>query len=254
MIEKNKYEEQYKKLVNLCEEHDLTFRLRKDSYPVTLTILPLTDMEHQMCMLETVEANGYISPDASIKLWVEDSELKWSFSESFAITDVLQGKIKGIFVKMHRYWMQAFFREVVEKKLLSPKVMPTSNDSGLPEEAQSIEDFDTEDDNDVLAFDALVEKATQLVRAEGMASHLLLQQRLNISYSLAGEVMEMLEAYNVVGPQDGNNPREVFMDETLVPDLGDTDVEDAGPNVEDFPTEDDEVLSDDELTSDDQEV
>ena len=41
MSEIDKYEAQKKKLDGLCEEHDLTYRFRHDSYPITLTIKPL---------------------------------------------------------------------------------------------------------------------------------------------------------------------------------------------------------------------
>jgi len=55
MSEISKYDAQKKKLDGLCEEHDLTFRLRHDRYPITLTIKPLAGMDQQMDMLADAE-------------------------------------------------------------------------------------------------------------------------------------------------------------------------------------------------------
>ena len=50
MSDISKYNAQKKKLEGLCEEHDFTFRLRKESWPITLTISPLQGMADQMSM------------------------------------------------------------------------------------------------------------------------------------------------------------------------------------------------------------
>lgn len=59
MSEISLYEAQVKKMQGLCDEHDLVYRFKKDSYPITFTIKPAQDMESQMSMLENVEEVGY---------------------------------------------------------------------------------------------------------------------------------------------------------------------------------------------------
>ena len=75
MSEISKYDAQKKKLDGLCEEHDLTFRLRHDRYPITLTIKPLTGMDQQIDMLADAENKDYISQDASMVIYRKDGEL-----------------------------------------------------------------------------------------------------------------------------------------------------------------------------------
>ena len=48
MSEISMYEAQKKKMEGLCEEHDLTYRFQKDTYPPTFTISP--------CLLYTSDA------------------------------------------------------------------------------------------------------------------------------------------------------------------------------------------------------
>ena len=40
MSEISLYEAQVKKMQGLCDEHDLVYRFKKDSYPITFTIRP----------------------------------------------------------------------------------------------------------------------------------------------------------------------------------------------------------------------
>ena len=52
--------------------------------------------------------------------------------------------------------------------------------------------------------DPLLERAIEVVRAEGRASISLLQRRLRIGYSRAARLIEALEARGIVGPPEGN--------------------------------------------------
>lgn len=45
MSEISMYEAQKKKMEGLCEEHDLTYRFQKDTYPPTFTISPIQGMD-----------------------------------------------------------------------------------------------------------------------------------------------------------------------------------------------------------------
>lgn len=114
MSEITMFKAQEKKLNGLCEEHNFTYRFRKDSYPITLTIRPLQGTGQQLNMLESVDGADYISPNAS---------LTWMFSENeviprieggtFTISDELYRKFVNIFKKMANFWQQYVYRYMI---------------------------------------------------------------------------------------------------------------------------------------------
>ena len=149
MSEISLYEAQVKKMQGICDEHDLVYRFKKDSYPITFTIKPAQDMESQMSMLENVEEVGYRSPDASMMWIFEDGTLTTKVQGgTFTIGKTLRTKIEAILVKMINYWQQFFFRDIIEKRVLAAQDMPTisGDDGGLPEGAEPLESFEDEDD------------------------------------------------------------------------------------------------------------
>lgn len=232
MSEIDKYDAQKKKLDNLCEEHDLTYRLRHDSYPITLTIKPLTSMGQQLDLLSDAENKDYISQDASMVIYNKDGELAMKINGTFTISEALRNKFKNIYVKASAFWLQYFFRDIMERGILSRQQMPVIDE----DEAQDDEDEDVSDldDGEVVAdpeVDAelhdedladdtqsgedastedLIAAATQLVRMENKASISLLQRRLKIGYARAARIMQGLEDASVVGPYNGSEPREVL--------------------------------------------
>lgn len=242
MSEISKYDAQKKKLDGLCEEHDLTFRLRHDRYPITLTIKPLTGMDQQMDMLADAENKDYISQDASMVIYRKDGELATKITGTFTISEALRNKFKNIYLKISDYWLQYFFRDIMEKNLLSKSKIPVidedeaEDDGEEEEEEENLPDpEETEDDaeeseadeepvadpevdaelglddsGEDAATDDLIVAATQLVRMENKASISLLQRRLKIGYARATRIMQALEDAGVVGPYDGSNPREVL--------------------------------------------
>ena len=239
MSEISKYDAQKKKLDGLCEEHDLTFRLRHDRYPITLTIKPLTGMDQQMDMLADAENKDYISQDASMVIYRKDGELATKITGTFTISEALRNKFKNIYIKISDYWLQYFFRDIMEKDLIAKSKIPVidedeaeddeeeeelpdpeeAEDEGEESEADGEEpEADPEIDAELgldnsgedAAMDDLITAATQLVRMENKASISLLQRRLKIGYARAGRIMQALEDAGVVGPYDGSNPREVL--------------------------------------------
>ncbi len=58
--------------------------------------------------------------------------------------------------------------------------------------------------------DVLFEEAKRIVMDSGKASASLLQRRLRVGYSRAARLLDMLEEYGVISPQEGNKPREIF--------------------------------------------
>lgn len=155
MSEIAKYEAYKKKLQGVCDENELVFRFRNDKYPLTLTIRPVGGIGHQVSMLEGVEEQGYISPEASIVFAYKDGVLTYKTSETFTISDVLFSKIKNLYKNMHAMWLQFFNREVIEKQLLTGDDLPKAseeNSSKLADELKvdyigEIETFETCDDD-----------------------------------------------------------------------------------------------------------
>lgn len=228
MSEISLYEAQVKKMQGLCDEHDLVYRFKKDSYPITFTIKPAQDMESQMSMLENVEEVGYRSPDASMTWIFEDGTLTTKVQGgTFTIGKTLRTKIESILVKMINYWQQFFFRDIIEKRVLTAKDMPTINDDngGLPEGAEPLEGYEDDGpgndgelpgDNEgdegasVSLEDPDIKEAVRIVRAENAASASLLQRQMSIGYAKAARIIDQLEELGVVGPFNGSQPREVL--------------------------------------------
>ena len=245
MSESTKYDAQKKKLDGLCEEHDLTYRLKHDRYPITLTIKPLTGMDQQLDMLADAENKDYISQDASMVIYRKDGELATKITGTFTISEALRNKFKNIYVKVSDFWLQYFFRQVMENNLLQRAQLPVIDEDEAeddededvsdlddgevePEDeeeedaddhdpAEALDDLDVDeilpDDPDAgedATTEDLVTAATQLVRMENKASITLLQRRLKIGYSRAARIMQALEDLGVVGPYNGSEPREVL--------------------------------------------
>lgn len=232
MSEISLYEAQVKKMQGLCDEHDLVYRFKKDGYPITFTIKPVQGMDAQMSMLENVEEVGYRSPDASMTWIFEDGTLTTKVQGgTFTIGKTLRTKIEAILVKMISYWQQYFFRDIIEKRVLAAKDMPTidDDDGGLPEGVEPLEQFEDGDDgpgNDgelpsdgedeigdgasPTMEDPDIKEAVRIVRMENMASASLLQREMSIGYAKAAQIIDILEELGVVGPFNGSQPREVL--------------------------------------------
>ena len=236
MSEITLYEAQVKKLQGLCDEHNLTYRFIKDRYPIICIIRPIQGMDAQLSMLECVEDNGYISPDAEVMYIFKDAALEMRVSGgTFTIAKTLRTKIESILMKMITYWQQYFFHDVMEKHSLAAGMMPViseaeANDDDVDEEEleepDNIEgeempddDDDTEGmDNDLgdtadssdATDDDLYDQAVSIVRMENKATVSLLQRRLNVGYARAARIMELLEENGIVGPFAGSNPRDVL--------------------------------------------
>ena len=61
--------------------------------------------------------------------------------------------------------------------------------------------------------DDMLEEAVKLVVESGRVSTSLLQRRLGIGYPRASRLIDQLEEEGVIGPADGNKPREVLWQE-----------------------------------------
>ena len=147
MSEISMYEAQKKKMEGLCEEHDLTYRFQKDTYPPTFTISPIQGMDAQLSMLENVEEAGYISPEAKMTWIFKDGSLETKVTGgTFTIAKTLRTKIESVLTKMLTYWMQYFFRDVMEKRSLKDGMMPVINEDEVEDDDAYEEDLEDPDD------------------------------------------------------------------------------------------------------------
>ena len=228
MSEITLYEAQVKKMQGICDEHNLTYRFLKDRYPIIFIIRPIQGMDAQLSMLESVEDEGYISPEAEMMWIFKDGNLETRVSGgTFTIAKTLRTKIESILMKMITYWQQYFFKDVLEKHSLAAGMMPViseceAEDADVceddPEEPEDIEDAEMLDDDELedtddgsdATDDDLYDQAVSVVRMENKATVSLLQRRLNIGYARAARIMELLEENGIVGPYAGSNPREVL--------------------------------------------
>lgn len=246
MSEISSYEAQVKKMQGLCEEHNLVYRFRKERYPMTFTIKPSHAMDAQMSMLENVEDEGYISPDASMTWIFDDGVLETKVrGGTFTISKTTRTKIENILIKMITFWQQYFFRTVIENRMLPERKIPTIDDEALwPEEAEPFPDDSEDDDSEdeigdadcaagsgapddgseytegntaespgdalVSLEDAEIKEAARIVRAANGASCSLLQREMGIDGAKAVRLLEALETLGVVGPFNGSRPREVL--------------------------------------------
>ena len=102
MSEISKFQQYKKKLEGVCNEHDLVFRFRQDTYPITLTIYPSQGVEEQLSLLAE-EADKRLSPDARLVFFFKDGELGYKIDKDFAISDALFSKLKNLYKNMHMY-------------------------------------------------------------------------------------------------------------------------------------------------------
>ena len=72
--------------------------------------------------------------------------------------------------------------------------------------------FDFDEFADVEEEDELYEEAVAVVREAQKASASLLQRRLAVGYARAARLLDIMEEKGIVGPGDGANPREVFLE------------------------------------------
>ncbi len=66
-------------------------------------------------------------------------------------------------------------------------------------------------DTSLAGADPLIKEALEVIAAHGRASTSYLQRRLKIGYNRAASLIEEMERRRIIGPQVGNNPREIYV-------------------------------------------
>lgn len=83
------------------------------------------------------------------------------------------------------------------------------------EKSKLIERFITgdlsNDNNNVVSFDPLVEETARLIVQAQSGSTSLIQRKLKLGYNRAGLLMNQLELIGIVGPTQGSKPRDVLV-------------------------------------------
>lgn len=209
MSEKTKYESYLKKLEGLCDEHDLTYRLRLHESPISLTVRPVQGLYEQMSMLEKDE--GVLSPDAYLRFEMKDGELNTYIGGTFVISDALFTKLRSLFRNLEYRWLQFFFRDIVERGLMEKARLPVieADEEQDAPELDAMEDLANEPD-----WEEQIRLATAIVRAENKATAALLQRRMQVSAMKAVRLLDALEELGVIGPDNGKEPREVLEADT----------------------------------------
>ncbi len=69
----------------------------------------------------------------------------------------------------------------------------------------------TDDPTLHVGADPMIKEALEAIAANGRASTSYLQRRLKIGYNRAASLMEEMEQRRYIGPQVGNNPREIYV-------------------------------------------
>ena len=133
---------------------------------------------------------------------------------TFTISEALRSKFKNIYTKMSDFWLQYFFRDLIERNAF--RSMPVIDEDEAEDTDEPEEDLAEEESDEDIPSDGsdpdedMITAATLLVRQENKASVSLLQRRLKIGYSKAARLMDMLEEKGIVGPYNGSGPREVL--------------------------------------------
>lgn len=122
MDEFAKFKEYESKLQKLCEEKNLLYTLECSQYPITLIITKNQFLQQPSLFEQTDESNN-MNVQASVRLYFVNGDLQYEFSRIF-VSDKTMARIKSLFKNIHYYWLQFFFREVLEKQMLIANQMP----------------------------------------------------------------------------------------------------------------------------------
>ena len=198
--EASKFAAQRNKLKNICEAHDLTYTFIKNAYPIKLIIRPVGGVGEQMSMLEAASEDSYISPDAYLLFTMKDGALVYRMSKTFTIEDALFGKIKNIFKNMHSYYLQFFFRDLIESGRLTAigaKMPDIPEPDG--ENTPSVVQLPQETAEEELSDEA---KVLALIDTSGVTQPYV-ADKLNINLSAATELLDRLESKDLIDFYDG---------------------------------------------------
>jgi uncharacterized protein YehS (DUF1456 family) len=125
LTEKGRLEVQMKKLTGICDEHNLVWSFKKDTYPIALVIKATSSMEGQMSLLADDDTNNHVSKDAKLIFSFKDGSLDICIKDgTFRVSKALISKLENIFIRMHGFWLQYFHREMILNDVVKAEEMP----------------------------------------------------------------------------------------------------------------------------------
>ena len=114
--ETNVYFELLDKLDDLCANNKLEYVFTYNNYPIQLK---LQSLDHE-------NNNGNDDPDITFEMI--NGDISCTISKDFTISDKLFTKIKSYFKKLYYSFLQMFYRDVVEGRLLRESYNPEPSD------------------------------------------------------------------------------------------------------------------------------
>jgi len=147
-VEQYKFNAQMEKLEGVCDENKLVSNFSCTGYPISLTIRPNNGVGEQLSMLAQSDEKGYISPGSYIRFAYVDGSLEYEIAGRFPIDDELFSKLKRIFIRMHSFWTQVFFREMITRRSIVEGDIPRVKNDGVYNGKPLDDDDDAGDDGD----------------------------------------------------------------------------------------------------------
>ena len=114
MNEKTRYNAIKDKLDKLLDDNNLVGTFHKDTYPICLSVGQNMEPSAQMELFKTA-THAISATDARLQYIFSDGEIIVRTDSRLIISDDLMTKIKGLAKNMHYLYLQAFFRERMEK-------------------------------------------------------------------------------------------------------------------------------------------
>lgn len=103
------------KLETLLEDNNLCFRFDRGGYPIRLVVTQNTGVSEQMEIYRNT-TDAVSSRDARLEFIFAHADIIVRTDSRLVIPDALLSKIKGYAKKMNYLYLQAFFREEMERR------------------------------------------------------------------------------------------------------------------------------------------
>lgn len=138
------------KLSKLLADNNLVHSFETKGYPIMLTISQDKDPSAQMEIYS--QDDGDVSAwDSRLVFCFQDGEIVVRTDSRLVISDALMGKIKGYAKKMHYLYLQAFYRGIVDQRVLeeadeAPENDEVDQDDSFEDDEENVDDYSYEDE------------------------------------------------------------------------------------------------------------
>lgn len=136
------------KLESLLADYDLVCTFKKKDYPISLVVAPNSGVSEQM-ELYSQDSGAQSSSDARLNIIFYDADVIIRTDNRLVLSDDLMQKIKSYAKKMHYLYLQAFFREEMDKRKDNNSETEPEPDyeDDYESEDEAEDDYDTESEN-----------------------------------------------------------------------------------------------------------